>query len=115
MLVDEIVEIVGCFGEGLGDLGLADFLHDLRLDRFHRRRLRGLDLVEANDVIPVLRLHWSADVADFHRESRFVERFDHQSTGKEAEIATLLRGTGILGKLRRELTEFLRVRFDLFE
>ncbi len=115
MFVDQIVEIVGCFRESLGNLGLANLFHDLRPDCVQRRGLRSLDLIETDDVKAVLRLDRPGNVADLHREGGLIEGLDHQAACEKAKIAALLRGSGILGKFRREFAKFLRVRFCLPE
>ena len=115
LLVHQIVEIVGCFREGFGHFGLANLGLDLRPDRLQRRGLHRFDRIEANDVITVLRLDRSCDVADFHRECRFIEGPDHQPSAEETKIAAFFRGSRILGKFRREIAEFLRIPFRLLE
>src|SRR6266404_3992985 len=69
--------------------------------------LAGLDLIEAADVIAELRLHGTLDLAHRHGVQRIRERRDKAAALRPAEIPAVVRGSGVLGVLLRQLAKVL--------
>ena len=108
LLVDQVAEALGGFGEALARLRLAQLLFDLCLGRFELRSLRGLDVGELDDVEAELRLHRAGDIAHLHPEYRIVEWLDHLAAREEPQVPAFRGRAGILGVLLRQLGERLR-------
>jgi hypothetical protein len=78
---------------------------DLRAHLGERLRRRRPLVGHLDDVVPELRLHEVAQLADLHRERRLVEFGDHLAAREEVEVATLGGAPLVLRVLPGELGE----------
>jgi hypothetical protein len=70
---------------------------EFRAHFIERTNLSGFDLIEFENVIAELRLHWTADLARLHAEECLFEWTDEHAALRPAEITTLRCRARIFG------------------